>query len=123
MVVRVKRVYEAPEAEDGQRILVDRLWPRGISREKAAIDEWLKVIAPSDELRKWFAHDPEKWELFQSRYRSELESNPDAVEQLCRYLTRGPVTLLYAARESRYNNARVLQRFLQQKGVCRSVEQ
>lgn len=116
MKIRIKRVYDPPERDDGQRILVDRIWPRGLSREKAGLDGWLKSIAPSDALRKWFRHEPEKWERFQARYLEELNSNPRAIRELDEYLAKGRVTLLYAARESRYNNAVVLKRFLDQGG-------
>lgn len=119
MTIRIKRVYDPPESGDGQRILVDRLWPRGVSRERAALDAWLKSIAPSDALRKWFRHEPDKWEDFQARYLDELRSNPDALEELEGYLARGRVTLLYAAQESHYNNAVVLKRFLEQGGPGR----
>jgi len=120
MKIGIKRVYDPPEPEDGQRILVDRLWPRGVSRQKASVDAWLKSIAPSDALRKWFQHEPEKWERFQTRYISELESNPQALKELEDLLERGRVTLLYAARESRYNNAVVLKRFLEEREVGES---
>ncbi|MCW8907469.1 MAG: DUF488 domain-containing protein [Sedimenticola sp.] len=117
MRIRIKRIYESPESGDGQRILVDRLWPRGISRQQAAVDVWLKSVAPSDELRRWFRHQPEKWERFQARYIEELQSNPEALKELDGYLGRGRVTLLYAARETRYNNAVVLKQFLETGGV------
>lgn len=123
MSIKIKRAYQEAHPGDGQRILVDRLWPRGLSRKQAAVDEWLKSIAPSDALRKWFNHDPEKWSQFKTRYFSELESNPDAVKQLRSYLESGTVTLLYAARETRYNNARALKAFLEQDGTVKPVEE
>ena len=107
MSIRIKRVYEAPEAGDGARILVDRLWPRGLSKEKAALTDWMKEVAPSTELRKWFDHDPERWAEFQERYRAELKDNP-AVEALRRRAAHGTVTLLYGARDTRFNDAVVL---------------
>src|SRR5690606_33134179 len=93
-MLRLKRVYEPPEEDDGYRILVDRLWPRGLSRDRAAVDEWLKEIAPSSELRRWFRHDPAKWPEFQQRYRQELRAHGDALERIADRAARGPVTLL-----------------------------
>jgi len=110
--VKVKRIYEAPDPSDGTRVLVDRLWARGLTKEKAALDLWLKDIAPSTELRKWFSHDPAKWEEFQKRYRAELETNDEAVARLREELRKGPVTLLYAARDQEHNEALVLRDYL-----------
>jgi len=110
--VKVKRIYEAPDPSDGTRVLVDRLWARGLTKEKAALDLWLKDIAPSTELRKWFSHDPAKWEEFQKRYRAELETNDAAVARLREELRKGPVTLLYAARDQEHNEALVLRDYL-----------
>lgn len=112
MNVRVKRVYVLPSREDGTRILVDRLWPRGLSKDKAKIDLWLRAVAPSQELRTWFNHDPAKWEEFQSRYRQELEQNSAAVMELRRHLQTGTVTLVYGSRDDLHNNAVALQAFL-----------
>jgi uncharacterized protein YeaO (DUF488 family) len=95
------------EKEDGFRILVDRLWPRGLTKEKASIDLWLKNIAPSTELRKWFAHDPEKWKEFQKKYLKELKENKEAVDTLKQHLKKGRVTLLYAAKDEAHNEAQV----------------
>jgi uncharacterized protein YeaO (DUF488 family) len=111
--LQIKRVYETPSPEDGMRILVERLWPRGLTREKAAIDLWIKDIAPSAELRKWFAHDPAKWEAFRKKYRNELKHNPAAVETLRQHLRRGTVTLVYAAHDQRHNGTLVLKNFLE----------
>ena len=111
MNIEVKRVYAKPEPKDGFRILVDRLWPRGLTKEKAAADLWLKEIAPSTELRKWFAHDPEKWPEFKKRYVAELKENP-AVAQIRDHLQKGKVCLLYAARDEVHNEAQVLKDFL-----------
>ena len=108
MSLKVKRVYETPDPKDGFRILVDRLWPRGLTKEKAAVDLWLKNIAPSTELRKWFGHDPEKWKEFQKKYRRELKENKEAVDTLKEYLKKGNVTLLYAAKDEAHNEAQVL---------------
>ena len=111
-MVRLKRVYEAPSPRDGARVLVDRLWPRGLSKAKAKIDRWMKEIAPSDGLRKWFGHDPAKWGEFRKRYRAELKSNRERVDELARFARRGSVTLLYAAHDEEHNNAAVLLEFL-----------
>ncbi|WP_415287680.1 DUF488 domain-containing protein [Brevundimonas sp. S1H14] len=110
----LKRVYEAPAKTDGTRILVDRLWPRGLSKDKASVDLWLKEIAPSTELRKWFGHDPEKWEEFQRRYRAELKANGDAVSELRAALADGPATLVYGAKDEAHNDAVVLADYLAQ---------
>lgn len=108
--IAIKRAYDEPTQEDGTRILVDRLWPRGLSKEQAHIDAWLKEIAPSDELRKWFAHDPEKFAEFRSRYKAELVSGEgiDALGRLYELARQGPITLLYAAHDTEHNNAVVL---------------
>ena len=112
MDIRVKRVYEAPSPEDGMRVLVDRLWPRGLAREKARIDLWLKELAPSTELRKWFNHEPGKWEEFKRRYRQELQQQPAALAQGIEALGPGPVTFLFAAKETRFNDAVALREFI-----------
>jgi uncharacterized protein YeaO (DUF488 family) len=109
MSIQIKRVYARPETGDGTRILVDRLWPRGLTKEKARVDLWLKDIAPTTELRKWFGHDPEKWVEFQRRYRIELKKNSEAVSLLKGEVAKGPVTLLYGARDEKHNEAAVLQ--------------
>ena len=110
----VERVYKAPDPSDGRRILVDRLWPRGLKKESAQIDDWLKELAPSDALRRWFDHRPERWVEFQAKYRAELAS-PAVSESLKRLRAlgrKGAVTLLYAARDEIENNAQVLKRVL-----------
>ncbi len=112
MRVAIKRVYEPAADDDGRRILVDRLWPRGLSKEKAAVDLWLKEVAPSSELRKWFGHDPEKWGEFQRRYRAELDSNDEAVQALKQAIGKGKATLLYGAHDERHNQAVVLRDML-----------
>ncbi len=109
MSIRIKRVYEQPGHEDGKRILVDRLWPRGLTKEKASVDLWLKDIAPSTELRKWFAHDPSKWTEFKQRYLHELKANSEAVQVLKDELKKGQVTLVYGAKDEEHNDALVLQ--------------
>jgi len=115
MKVLIKRVYEEPKESDGTRILVDRLWPRGLKKENARVDLWLKEIAPSNELRKWFAHDPKKWTEFQARYKQELKSHAEQVAQLKREAKKGTVTLLYGARDEEHNQAVVLERMLRGK--------
>jgi uncharacterized protein YeaO (DUF488 family) len=117
MAVRLKRVYEAPAKDDGMRILVDRLWPRGIAKEKAKIDLWLKTIAPSDALRKRFHAKPEKWAAFLEAYFTELDSGAadDAAKELRGHIRKGPVTLLYAARDEAHNNAVALKAWLGRK--------
>ena len=112
MTVKIKRVYEKPDKEDGVRILVDRLWPRGLTKEKASADLWLKDIAPSTELRKWFNHDPDKWEEFKKRYFSELQKNKEPISQLKEQIRQHPVTLLYAAKDEEHNEAQVLKNYL-----------
>lgn len=106
--IRLRRVYDPPEPEDGTRILIDRLWPRGLSRQKAAIDIWLKEIGPSDELRREFGHDRRRWPHFEAAYRAELGSNSAPIERLRALRADGPVTLLYAARDRDCNNAVVV---------------
>ncbi|MEZ0348312.1 MAG: DUF488 family protein [Thermus sp.] len=112
MDLRVKRVYDPPSLEDGLRVLVDRLWPRGLSKEKARVDWWAKGLAPSEALRRWFSHDPAKYPEFLARYRKELQENPD-LEKLKGLAREGRVTLLYAAKERRYNNAWALKEILE----------
>ena len=109
MKIKIKRVYAQPSAEDGKRILIDRLWPRGLTKEKARVDLWLKEIAPSTELRKWFAHDPDKWDEFKKRYLKELKANSQAVEVLKQELSKGKVTLVYGAKDEEHNDAVVIQ--------------
>ena len=112
MNIKLKRVYDPPEADDGQRILVDGLWPRGLSREKAKLDEWMKDLAPSRELRQWFGHRPERWEEFRRRYLKELDRNRDELVRLQERAGQGPVTLLFAARDADHNNAVVVREWL-----------
>lgn len=110
--IKIKRIYDAPEKTDGFRILVDRLWPRGIKKENAQVDIWMKEVAPSTELRKWFNHDPEKWKQFWADYTKELKHS-DAVKDLVEQIKRQHiVTLLYGAKDEQHNQAVVLQRFL-----------
>jgi uncharacterized protein YeaO (DUF488 family) len=114
-MIQLKRVYEEPSASDGQRILVDRLWPRGLTKEKARVDEWIKDIAPTAELRKWFGHDPAKWKEFQSRYRKELAKNKEIVQSLKEKANGHNVTLVYGARDEEHNDAVVLKKVLEGK--------
>lgn len=113
MNIRIKRVYEHPDKKDGERILVDRLWPRGLTKEKASVDLWLKDIAPSTELRKWFAHDPEKWKRFRERYETEIRHNHDLIKVLKQKAGKGTITLIYGARDEKHNEALVLKQFLE----------
>ncbi|MBP9925001.1 MAG: DUF488 domain-containing protein [Cyclobacteriaceae bacterium] len=112
MKINVKRVYEKPSKSDGIRILVDRLWPRGMTKEKAAVDLWLKNIAPTTELRKWFDHDPEKWNEFQKKYHRELKKNKEQVSLLNEQMKKGMVTLVYGARDEEHNEALVIMEWL-----------
>lgn len=106
--VKIKRVYEKPDEEDGQRILVDRLWPRGLTKEKANIVLWLKDIAPSSALRKWFGHDPDRWDEFKNRYYLELKQNEEPGSILRDHIRKGAVTLVYAAKDEKHNGALAL---------------
>lgn len=112
-MIQVKRVYESPSRQDGLRVLVDRLWPRGLSKQRAAIDWWPKELAPSPELRRWFAHDPAKWHSFQRRYRQELRAQAEVLRELKEKSRHATVTLLYGARDSEHNGALVLQQLLE----------
>jgi uncharacterized protein YeaO (DUF488 family) len=112
-MLKIKRVYEPAEASDGRRVLVDRLWPRGISKERARIDEWLKETAPSTELRMWFSHDPSKWAEFQHRYAAELKGKEAILDALRAEAKRGNVTLLYGAKDEHHNQAVALMALLE----------
>ena len=114
-MIRTKRVYEPAEPEDGARILVDRLWPRGIAKKALRLDSWNKDVAPSDELRKWFSHDPARWDEFKRRYFAELDNNPTAWASLTESVRGGNVTLLYSARDEGHNNAEALRDYLTAK--------
>ena len=109
-----KRAYEEPEKGDGYRVLIDHIWPRGVSKEKASLDEWAKELAPSGELRKWFDHDPERFEEFRRRYRSELEERRERLAELRERTRSGPLTIVYAARDEEHNNAVVLAELLRE---------
>lgn len=117
MSVRIKRAYEAAEPSDGYRVLVDRIWPRGVSREDARLDEWARELAPSSELRKWFGHDPERFVEFRRRYLAELRQESEKVAELRRRALRETVTLVYGARDTEHNDAVVLAELLRRRGV------
>jgi uncharacterized protein YeaO (DUF488 family) len=112
--VRTKRAYDAAEREDGYRVLIDHVWPRGVSRERATLDEWARELAPSDKLRKWFDHVPERFDEFRSRYRDELKDQRELVEELRSRARKRPVTIVYAARDREHNNAVVLAELLRE---------
>jgi uncharacterized protein YeaO (DUF488 family) len=122
MQIPLKRAYEPASTSDGYRVLIDRLWPRGVSKEKAQIDLWLKEIAPSTELRKWFDHDPAKWKEFCRRYQKELEENPEVVGQLRECLQKGPVTLIYGAKDTEHNDAVALAEYLSQQSSHKATK-
>lgn len=117
MDIRLKRAYEPAGKDDGLRLLVERLWPRGLTKEKAAIDEWFKDLAPSQSLRQWYSHDPSKWPEFRRRYLGELRGHPDEVRRLRARLKEGPVTFVYAAKDEKRNSAVVLKEYL--RGTAR----
>jgi uncharacterized protein YeaO (DUF488 family) len=119
--IQIKRAYDAPARGDGQRVLVDRIWPRGVARERLALDAWLKDAAPSDGLRQWFNHDPGRWREFVARYKEELKRPPanEALAELARCVQRGPVTLVYAARDEVHNNAVALRDLIVQRQARR----
>jgi uncharacterized protein YeaO (DUF488 family) len=110
--VRIKRAYDAPSPRDGTRVLVDRLWPRGVKKADAAISQWMKEIAPSNELRKWFAHDPQRWEEFRRRYRAELAKKRELLGELRSLAKEGPLTLVYSAHDEAHNQAVILREAL-----------
>lgn len=112
-MIRIKRVYDPPGSQDGYRILIDRLWPRGLSKDKAQIDEWRKELAPSDRLRKWFNHEPEKWDEFRRRYHEELRPKITEVKELTQKQRPKTITLLYGARDEEHNNAVALKELLE----------
>jgi uncharacterized protein YeaO (DUF488 family) len=114
--IHIKRVYDPPDKDDGARVLVDRLWPRGLRKENAALTLWLKEIAPSSELRQWFGHDPARWQEFGQRYRAELAANETAMGRIRDLLNLGPLTLVYSAHDTEHNNAVVLADYLRSHG-------
>ena len=115
MTVKLKRVYEEPSESDGTRILVDRLWPRGLTKEKAKVDVWLKEIAPSTELRKWFNHEPSKWPEFKKRYQAEMSNNTEVLSALKKHLANGKATIVYGAKDEEHNDAVVIKQYLDKR--------
>ncbi|MBS0653020.1 MAG: DUF488 domain-containing protein [Verrucomicrobia bacterium] len=115
MKINLKRVYEPVSKQDGIRILVERLWPRGLKKENLKMDLWLKEVAPSTELRKWFSHDPAKWVRFQKKYVEELNEDTEALELIVNALKKGTVTLLYSSKDVEHNNAVCLKKYLEKK--------
>lgn len=115
IMIKIKRAYEEPEPADGRRVLVDRFWPRGLKKEALQLDDWIKEVAPSDALRRWFGHDPQRWDAFKQRYWSELDEQPERWRPLLEAARHGDITLVYAARDEEHNNAVALHAYLQQK--------
>jgi len=116
-MIKIKRIYDTPTLDDGIRILVDRLWPRGLSKEKAKVDLWLKEIAPSNELRKWYGHDPKKWTEFRKKYFKDLDMKRDLANQIVQKMKEGDVTLLYSSKEEKFNNAIALKEYIIEHGT------
>jgi uncharacterized protein YeaO (DUF488 family) len=119
MEIILKRAYLDASDTDGARVLVERLWPRGVSKERARIDLWLKEAAPSTDLRRWFGHDPDRWDAFRRRYYAELQTRPEALTELAPLLERGPVTFIYGSREERFNAAVALRDYLLDQVIVR----
>jgi len=115
MRIRLKRAYDDPARDDGSRVLVDRLWPRGVSREDAHLDEWMKEIAPTSDLRRWFGHDPDKWKEFKRKYFKELDDREELVRKLLDMAAERTLTLVYGAKDEEHNNAVALKKYLEKK--------
>lgn len=113
MPIKLKRAYDKPSPSDGKRVLVDKLWPRGLTKEQAKIDEWLRDLAPSTELRKWYEHDPAKWTEFKKRYGKELDQNPSLVSKLAAECRKSTVTFVYSSKEEKLNNAAALKEYIE----------
>jgi uncharacterized protein YeaO (DUF488 family) len=113
--VRLRRAYDPATPDDGYRVLVDRLWPRGVSKERAVLDLWAKDVSPSTELRRWFRHDPARWEEFKRRYRQEIAAHPEVLQPLLKAAVEGPLTLVYGARDTEHNEAVVLQQIIEER--------
>ncbi len=114
-MIYLKRVYEQESPRDGRRFLVERLWPRGVKKSDLSLDEWLKDVGPSTELRQWFGHDPQKWEKFRRKYFAELDAKPDSWDPIIRAARKGTVTLLYSSHDAQHNNALALKDYLEEK--------
>lgn len=121
MQIRTKRIYDDPDPADGTRVLVDRLWPRGVSKDEAQLDERLTSVAPSDELRQWYDHDVDRWDEFRTRYRSELEEVDKPIDKLLEFASTGTLTLLYAAKDRDHNNAVVLKEYLKEQSLSADI--
>lgn len=115
--IRIKRAYEPPTHDDGTRILIDRLWPRGVKKENLALDQWAKELSPSTELRQWFGHDPARWQEFRRRYAAELRQRTDLLDPLRALARKGPITLVYSAHDEAHNNAIAMREFLLAPGI------
>lgn len=113
-MLKIKRIYESASSKDGKRVYIDRLWPRGMKKEEAKMDEWLKEISPSDALRRWFSHDPAKYQEFKKRYAKELEGKSEVLERIKQEAKKGTVTLLFSAKDTEHNNAAALKEMLEQ---------
>lgn len=113
--IRLRRVYDPPDESDGYRVLVDRVWPRGVSKEAARLDAWVRDLAPSHELRRWFGHDPDRWAQFRERYLDELRQHEEALDELAARAVKATVTLLYGARDERHNNAVVVREAIERR--------
>ncbi len=113
MAIQLKRAYEKPAKTDGFRVLIDRLWPRGVRKEDLKLDQWLKELSPSTALRKWYGHDPEKWDEFRKRYFRELDAHPEGIKLLRAKMRTGPLTLVFSSKEERINNATALKEYLE----------
>jgi uncharacterized protein YeaO (DUF488 family) len=122
MNIKIKRAYESTAKDDGQRILVDRLWPRGIPKDKAKIEFWPRELAPSTELRRWYGHEPEKWSEFKSRYFAELDDHPELIKELLGYMRRGTVTFVYSSKEQDLNNAVALKEYVETLTRCKTSD-
>ncbi len=113
MAIQLKRAYEKPQKSDGFRVLIDRIWPRGVRKEDLKLDQWLRTLAPSTKLRQWFGHDPDKWEQFRKRYWRELDTHPDEIKLLREKMRAGALTIVFGSREERFNNATALKEYLE----------
>ncbi len=115
MPIQLKRAYDKPKKTDGFRVLIDRVWPRGVRKEELKVDEWPRALAPSTELRQWFGHNPAKWDEFRKRYFKELDAHPDEVGKLRKKMREGPLTIVFGSREQRFNNAAALKEYLERR--------